>query len=121
MRTLSADDPSYRPDYVAGLDSDDPLVARGANYHQGPEWGWLLAAHLRALLSTADPGDIDRDALLARLSPHRHLLRRSPWHGLPELTNCAGAPCADSCPTQAWTMAGFLEVLVLLDRHCSPP
>jgi glycogen debranching enzyme len=42
---------------------------------------------------------------------HRELLRQAPWLGLPELTNADGAPCAGSCPTQAWSSATVLDTL----------
>ncbi|TNN25692.1 Glycogen debranching enzyme [Liparis tanakae] len=36
---------------------------------------------------------------------------RSPWKGLPELTNEKGRRCPFSCETQAWSVATVLEVL----------
>ena len=117
MRTLSMDDPQYRPDYFVSSDSDDPLTAHGANYHQGPEWLWLLGAHLRSLYFIRQRDSLDvKEAILARLSPHNHLISTSPWRGLPELTNGQGAYCPDSCPTQAWTMATLLDLLLLIDE-----
>ena len=43
--------------------------------------------------------------------PHRKLLQQAEWLGLPELTNADGAPCAGSCPTQAWSSATVLDTI----------
>ncbi|KAI6024074.1 glycoside hydrolase family 13 protein [Pisolithus microcarpus] len=119
MKTLDPSDKKYRPDYDNSNDSDDPSVAKGLNYHNGPEWGWPLGYFLRAYLyfdTRVGEGKDDPTTTLHRL--HRALLQprnhiqTDAWAGLPELTNENGAFCRDSCNTQAWsasTMLDFLE------------
>ena len=51
------------------------------------------------------------------LASHATILWESPWKGLPELTNKDGAPCQDSCPVQAWSMAAMLDVLYDLEQY----
>ena len=51
------------------------------------------------------------------LASHATILRESPWEGLPELTNKDGAPCQNSCPIQAWSMAGMLDVFYDLEQY----
>ncbi|XP_045521820.1 glycogen debranching enzyme [Pieris brassicae] len=114
VKTLDPADWAYRPDYRNDDDSADPSVAHGFNYHQGPEWVWPIGAYLRARLAFAsDNGAHARTvaAVYAALGPHAAESRASPWRGLPELTDAGGAPCRDSCRTQAWSSACVLEAL----------
>ncbi|PJF17668.1 Glycogen debranching enzyme, partial [Paramicrosporidium saccamoebae] len=110
MRTLDPLDPSYRPDYNNGDDSQDPHIARGANYHQGPEWLWLLGFHLNALFHFRQITSLE---MLHRLQAHWKCLQGD-WEGLPELTNRDGAFCRDSCVSQAWSSATILDALLSL-------
>ncbi|KAI8065248.1 glycogen debranching enzyme [Gongronella butleri] len=108
MRTLDPEDNEYNPYYDNANDSDDILVAKGRNYHQGPEWLWLTGYFLRAAYAfdVLSPKDIARI-----LRAHRREIAASPWCGLPELTNKNGAFCNDSCYTQAWSSSTLLDLL----------
>ncbi|PIA16729.1 putative glycogen debranching enzyme Gdb1 [Coemansia reversa NRRL 1564] len=127
MRTLDPSDMRYRPNYDNSDDSDDPLVAQGINYHQGPEWLWLTGHYLRALLlflyrivrsRSADYNHELTHALRtvyhelhARMVTLKHHISTSPYAGLPELTNKDGSHCRDSCETQAWSSGCLLMCL----------
>lgn len=119
MRTLDPSDLNYRPNYINSDDSDDFAVAKGRNYHQGPEWVWCMGFFLRALqkfhlkvyheTSSTAVADLYQ-ILTVRLDRHRHWIRESPWAGLTELTNKDGALCSDSSPSQAWSTSCLLDV-----------
>lgn len=102
--------------YDNALDNDNYNVARGFNYHQGPEWLWPIGYFLRAKLyfsKLIGPEIYAKTVVMIKnvLSRHYVHLERSSWKGLPELTNENGQYCPFSCETQAWSIGVILEVL----------
>ncbi|KAK8847657.1 glycogen debranching enzyme [Kwoniella newhampshirensis] len=118
FKTLDPADSQYRGDYDNSNDSSDQAVAKGWNYHQGPEWvfpmGWFLMAYLK-FDRIAGEGKKDSSRTLHYISNtlrnHAHHITHDPWRGLPELTNSNGSYCYDSCNTQAWSASTILDVL----------
>ncbi|XP_030351609.1 glycogen debranching enzyme isoform X3 [Strigops habroptila] len=116
MKTLDPDDMVYCGVYDNALDNDNYNVARGFNYHQGPEWLWPIGYFLRAKLyfsKLISPGTYAKTVVMVKnvLSRHYVHLERSSWKGLPELTNENGQYCPFSCETQAWSIGVILEIL----------
>lgn len=118
MKTLDPADHAYRPNYDNSNDGYDTSVAKGWNYHQGPEWVWPLGYFLRAYLHfdrIAGAGKDDPTETFHHLNSllleHRKFIKADAWAGLPELTNENGAYCNDSCRTQAWSSSTLLDLL----------
>ncbi|GMM31571.1 bifunctional 4-alpha-glucanotransferase/amylo-alpha-1,6-glucosidase [Martiniozyma asiatica (nom. inval.)] len=123
LRTLDPIDFNYRPYYVNGIDNDDFMTSKGRNYHQGPEWVWIMGYFLRAYASIhidADKrchsrkgcNDYIYQMIWKRLEKHKEWIEESVWSGLTELTNKDGELCGDSSPTQAWSASCLLDVLL---------
>jgi glycogen debranching enzyme len=118
MKTLDPQDLQYRPNYDNSNDSDDASIAKGLNYHNGPEWGWPLGYFLRAYLhfdtqygrGKRDPKETLHYLHRLLLPPRKHI-QNDPWAGIPELTNENGGYCPDSCNTQAWSASTLLDFL----------
>lgn len=116
LKTLDPDDQVYCGFYDNSIDNGNFNIAKGYNYHQGPEWLWPLGYFLRAKLHFSKMIEEklyeDTKYLVKHvLSHHYDHLSKSPWKGLPELTNENGAHCPFSCETQAWSIAVVLDVL----------
>ncbi|THD22434.1 Glycogen debranching enzyme [Fasciola hepatica] len=121
IRTLSDNDMAYRGNYDNSNDGTDFAIARGFNYHQGPEWLWPTGYYLRARMLFArilseDPKYANRGLVCAAiaecqttLSRLDHAILSSQWYSLPELTNANGQYCRDSCEAQAWSIGCALE------------
>ncbi|KAJ7070105.1 glycoside hydrolase family 13 protein [Mycena amicta] len=118
MKTLDPLDQQYRPNYDNSNDSSDASIAKGLNYHNGPEWGWPMGYFLRAYLHLDQQAGQVKDVketlyrLHEMLLPARKHIQEDQWAGIPELTNENGGYCGDACHSQAWsasTMLDFLE------------
>ncbi|XP_076462933.1 glycogen debranching enzyme-like [Babylonia areolata] len=124
MKTLDPKDLQYCGDYSVHSDCNDYKVAGGYNYHNGPEFLWLMPYFLRAKLYFASrrekvqAGVLKETVELTRsvLCRHYNLLFQSPWKSLPQLTNKDGAFCEDSCRAQAISSGCVLELLYDLER-----
>ncbi|KAL0579269.1 bifunctional 4-alpha-glucanotransferase/amylo-alpha-1,6-glucosidase [Marasmius crinis-equi] len=127
MKTLDPIDLQYRPVYDNSNDSTDGSIAKGLNYHNGPEWGWPLGYFLQAYLyfdTRAGEGREDPSNTLHHLHEMllvaRNHIKADPWAGLPELTNANGGYCSDSCTTQAWSASTLLDFLETVHKEYTP-
>ncbi|MGH8099997.1 MAG: amylo-alpha-1,6-glucosidase, partial [Chthoniobacterales bacterium] len=103
LRTLSPDDPEYKPLYAGDLRSRD-----GA-YHQGTVWAWLIGPFVDAWLKT-HPHD--------RTSAHK-FLERFPEHlseagvgTISEVFDAREPHHPGGCIAQAWSVAEILRAWV---------
>jgi glycogen debranching enzyme len=126
IKTLDPSDWSYCGNYDNSIDGPTVPrnIARGWNYHQGPEWLWPVGYWLRARLSfppmkIENTGDITLSLqrwLMARMATHIAHLEKAPDGGLPELTNAGGEHCQYSCTSQAWSSATLLDALLDMEK-----
>lgn len=130
IKTLDPSDWKYRGDYDNANDSEDPTVAHGFNYHQGPEWVYPFGFFLRAytnFFSTTEEGKLADAKVVTNvhsyissvLLTHKNLIEENPFAGLPELTNSDGKKCYDSCETQAWSNSIMIELIYDMFKQVS--
>ena len=72
----------------------------------GPEWVWIKGYYEMAKLEFDGQVGIENEFDVV---PFYEELLKNKYRGLPELTNENGIYCRDSCSTQAWSAATYLE------------
>jgi predicted glycogen debranching enzyme len=97
LRSLSPDDPQYRP-YHRGGPAD-----RDAAYHQGTVWPWLLGPYADAARRVGLP----LDGLLDGIDAH---LGEWGLGSVSETADGAEPHAATGCPFQAWSVAELLRI-----------
>lgn len=112
IRTLNDSDSAYRGFYDNANDSNDPSIARGQSYHNGPEWLWPVGFYLLAVLRYTKDSQLVMNCLRA----HLKCFENSEWMSLPELTNSFGAFCSFSCAAQAWSVGPLIQVMQKLKK-----
>lgn len=105
LRTLS----SSHPDFKAYYDGD--LWARDAAYHQGTIWPWLIGPFIDAWLKVYPNNINEAHQFLEILEKH---IDKSCVGSIGEIFDAADPYHARGCFAQAWSVAEFLRVYVLL-------
>jgi predicted glycogen debranching enzyme len=104
LRTLSADDPAYRPIYTGG-----PLERDGA-YHQGTVWPWLLGPYVTALVRVrGEEGKRQGRKILEAFAPH---LDEAGIGTVSEIFDAEPPHAPRGCPAQAWSVAELLRAAI---------
>ena len=107
LRSLSPDDPAYRP-YHRGNPAE-----RDSAYHQGTVWPWLIGPYVDAARAVGAPVD----EVLAGLEAHL-----GDWGvgSVSETADGAAPHAATGCPFQAWSVAEVLRVRRSLREEDAP-
>ena len=127
MRTLSPNDPKYRPRF------EGDMFSRDGAYHQGTVWPWLigpfLEAHLRSYNASQSSIRKCKSILKRLLDEMNPPTKSSAFHGVTSVRSLgqlyevydadetAGrARMPGGCMAQAWSVAEPLRILTLIER-----
>ena len=112
LRSLSPDDPAYRPRYEGGV------WERDGAYHQGTVWPWLAGPFVEAWLrvhgNTPDARQVARARFVEPLLDHLHDA------GLGHVSEIADAEPPHTprgCPFQAWSLGELLRLERILSTE----
>ena len=107
LRTLSPQDPAYRPRY------EGDQKQRDGAYHQGTVWPWLLGAFAEAHYKVRQ----DKEAALALLLPLQAPLQEYGIGSLAEIYDGDSPQRPNGCIAQAWSVGEILRVLAALTQE----
>ena len=110
LRTLSANDPRYRPRYGVSWESRD------RSYHQGTAWPWLMGSMVEAHLRAQDFSPAARAEASEWLAPFDAHLRRAGLGFISEIFDGSLPHNPAGCIAQAWSVAEVLRAKRLIAR-----
>ena len=102
LRSLSKDNPDYKPAY------DGDLRARDAAYHQGTVWAWLIGPFIDAWLKVHPTDTAGALRLLDGFKPH---LAQACIGTISEIFDAEPPYHPRGCAAQAWSVAEVLRCL----------
>lgn len=105
LRSLSPEDPAYRPRYEGGV------WERDGSYHQGTVWPWLIGPFVEAWVrihgATTEAKREARERFIAPLLDH---LDDAGLGHISEITDAEAPHAPRGCPWQAWSVGELLRL-----------
>jgi predicted glycogen debranching enzyme len=106
LRSLSANDPQYRPLYEG-----DSLSRDGA-YHQGTVWAWLMGPFITAYVKAHDRSDKARERARTYLANFTAHLSEAGLGHISEIFDGDAPHTPNGCIAQAWSVAEVLRATI---------
>jgi len=110
LRSLSPEDPGYRPFY------EGDFYQRDSAYHQGTVWPWLMGPFIEAWVRVhGEIPETIREARVRFLNPLLDHLEQAGLGHVSEITDADPPHNPRGCPFQAWSLAELIRVQKVLD------
>ena len=110
LRTLSQDDPQFRPSYGG------EVLERDLAYHQGTVWVYPLGAYYLARLKVNGDSEETKEEVKAHLEVMESALREGCIGQLPEIYDGENPVSSKGCFAQAWSVGEILRVYERLEK-----
>ena len=110
LRSLSPDDPEYKPIYIGGV------WERDGAYHQGTVWPWPLGPFVEAWFNVNGKNEQTIQQAKDRfLKPvYEHLEKAGLGH-VSEIADASSPFVPRGCPFQAWSLSEFIRIQKLIE------
>jgi predicted glycogen debranching enzyme len=103
LRSLSPQDPQYRPRYEGGVRERD------SSYHQGTVWPWLMGPFITAYMKVNDRSEQAREQAARWLNGFGEHLQTAGLGQISEIADADPPYRARGCVAQAWSIAELLR------------
>ena len=110
LRTLSPEDPEFKPNY-GGAQKKRDLA-----YHQGTVWPFPLGAYYLAYLKVNDFSAQAKETVALQLEPLEASLREGCIGQIPEIYEGLTPGASQGCFAQAWSVGEILRVYEALEK-----
>ena len=110
LRTLSPEDPEFKPNY-GGAQKNRDLA-----YHQGTVWPFPLGAYYLAYLKVNDFSAAAKETVAMQLEPMEASLREGCIGQIPEIYEGLTPGSSQGCFAQAWSVGEILRVYEALEK-----
>jgi predicted glycogen debranching enzyme len=115
LRTLSRNDPAYKPRCEGGV------AERDGAYHQGTVWPWLIGAFIDAWLNVNGDDDAHRAEARRRfLAPLQEHLEVAGLGHVSEIADGDPPNTPRGCPFQAWSLGELVRALARTNPSRTP-
>ena len=110
LRSLSPDDPEYKPTYGGGV------LERDGAYHQGTVWPWMIGPFVEAWFNVHGSNKTTRAEAKTRfLDPlEAHLEVAGEGH-ISEITDADSPHHPRGCPFQAWSLSEYIRIKTMIE------
>ena len=103
LRSLSPQDPQYRPRYEGGV------WERDSSYHQGTVWPWLMGPFITAYMKVNDRSEQAREQAARWLNGFGEHLQTAGLGQISEIADADPPHKPRGCVAQAWSIAELLR------------
>jgi predicted glycogen debranching enzyme len=110
LRTLSPDDPAYKPIYRGGQ------LERDLAYHQGTVWPWLLGIYADAVAAVEGPEAATEEMMPVLAALCAHLRTEGCIGQIGEVFDGDAPHLPGGAPAQAWSVSEVLRVARMAGR-----
>ena len=110
LRSLSPDDPEYKPNYGGGV------LDRDGAYHQGTVWPWMIGPFVEAWFNVnGSTSETRAEAKTRFLDPLEAHVKSTGEGHISEIADASSPHHPRGCPFQAWSLSEYIRIKKMIE------